>query len=98
EVATELIVALVEALVILIPLLVDAGLQILGGVLKGIADNIGEITEQGYNIIINFLNAVAKKIGDIIDAGMNLVVKFLKGIADGITKHKNEFVKQGSRL
>lgn len=81
---TTALTALLAACVTMIPLMVDAGMKIILGILKGIRDHIGEIVTTAIEIIVNFINAIASKIGDVIDAGFKLIIAFINGLADAI--------------
>lgn len=87
--AVKLIEKLIDALVKILhekgPALIEAGLELLTNLLKGIESHIGEITETVAQIIINFLDALASHAQELVEAGLNLVVKILEGIAGGIT-------------
>lgn len=67
-----------------IPLIVQAGMDILIGFLSGIANNIGQVVTQAIAIIVNFVNALASGLGQIIQAGVNLIVAFLQGLVSAI--------------
>jgi hypothetical protein len=77
---------------------VDAGLQIIVGILKGIGNNIGGIVTEAANIIINFLDALADKLPDIIAAGGNLILSYINGMADYINKNSRKFTTAGLKL
>ena len=70
----------------------EAGTKLLLGLLEGISNNIGAITEAVANIIINFTNALSQKVGDLIDAGMTLIVDTINGLADAIYGHSGDIV------
>lgn len=68
------------------PELVAAGFSIFMSLLRGIRDNIGEITTMVVDIIANFVNALALNLQKIIDAGVNLLVAFINGITTSMVK------------
>ena len=74
----------IDAIVAAAPKIGFAGSQIMIALIKGAADNIGQIVSLAVDIVVNFINAVADKLPDIINAGMNLAISFINGIADGI--------------
>ena len=79
--------AFIDAIVAAAPKIGFAGSQIMLALIKGAADNIGQIVTLAVDIVINFINAVAEKIPDIVNAGMNLAISFINGIADGINQN-----------
>ena len=64
--------------------LIQAGFNLLLGLLKGIRNNIGQIVTVVGDIIVRFLNSLANNMGKIITAGFNLLVSFLKGIGNNL--------------
>ena len=68
------------------PEIVQAGFTLLLSFMKGLRDNIGEITTMVVDIIANFINALAQNVQTIIDAGVNLLVAFINGITTSMAK------------
>lgn len=64
--------------------LVNAGLELLTNILKGIRDHIRDLTDIVGDIIINFINGLQDKIPDIIQAGVDLITAYIRGISQGI--------------
>jgi hypothetical protein len=84
-----MIVMILQKIADNLPLIVQAGFDILIGFLKGIADNIGQVVTTAADIIINFLNGLASKMPDIVSAGVNVIVKFIEGISNNLNKITN---------
>jgi tape measure domain-containing protein len=63
--------------------LIDAGLNLLVNLLKGISSHIGKITTNVANIVIHFLDALRAKLPDLIAAG----AKFLQALLQGVSQH-----------
>ena len=80
----SIITTFLQQIAVQVPLIVQAGMDILIGFLSGIANNIGEVTTQAISIVVNFINAVASQLGSIIQAGVNLIVSFLEGLVQAI--------------
>jgi tape measure domain-containing protein len=98
EVAVHLITVLVEALVVLIPLIVEAGLTIIEALLTSIANHIGEIATQAINIVLAFIGALTDKLPMIIAAGGDLILAYINGMGDYIKNNSSKFVTAGSKL
>lgn len=67
-----------------IPKMVDLGMKLVFGILKGIADNIQGIVEMAITIMVNFIKGITSMIPDVIDAGFKLIIGFINGVADAI--------------
>lgn len=73
---------LLAELVVRVPEFVDAGMKIIFGFLKGIADNIGGVVDQFLILITNTLNALTERLPELIKAGADFVAAYLKGIGE----------------
>ena len=86
EVIGTIITGILTLIVEKTPELIAAGFSLFMSLLRGIRDNIGEITTMVIDIIANFINAIALNIQTIIDAGVNLLVAFINGITTSMVK------------
>lgn len=84
---TTLMMALLNAIVVLVPEFVSAALTIIVALVQGIASNIAPIVDSGITIVVSLINGIASRISDIVDAAFNLVLKFIHGIADAVDKY-----------
>lgn len=82
--ATTMLTTLLGVLTKSIPQMVTAGMEIIAGVLKGIADHIGEVLTQGANIIINFIKGISDNYLRVVNAAFDTVIKFINGLATAI--------------
>ena len=84
----ELILTLIETVLKVInqskSKIIAAGIGLIISLLKGIRDNIYQITTLVLDIIKEFLTAIADNLEDVIDAGIDVVVAFIDGISEGI--------------
>ena len=76
----------------------EAGTKLLLGLLEGISNNIGPITEAVANIIINFTKALSGKVGEMIDAGFGFIVSVIDGLASAIYSHSGDIMSAMNRL
>lgn len=89
---------LIDLLVKYIPKFVVAAVQIVAGILQGIADNIGKVVEAGTNLVISFLRAIAEQHVKITEAGFDIIIKFCNGMADTIREKTPELIKAATNL
>jgi len=96
--ASEFIGALLGTIVSLIERhaepMIKAGYHLFLAFLKGLADNIGPVTEQVGRIVAGFLGALATQAPQIVAGGAKLIVNFLSGIA----KRMPGIVAAGARV
>lgn len=71
--------------------IVDAGMSVLIGLLKGISDHLDEVVEVVEDIIITFLDSFAESIVDITDALFKDLVLVIDGIAYAIENNTGSF-------
>ena len=64
--------------------IIQAGWNLLLGLLKGIRNNIASLVRAVVDIITRFIGAIAKNAGKIVTAGAGILLAILKGIAKGI--------------
>jgi phage-related protein len=86
---------MLDALVKAVPKMIDAGMKILLGFLKGIADNMGKVVDQGARIVVEFLNGIGRNAGKIVTAAVDLIFDFIAAIADAIRNSGERIVQAG---
>ena len=64
--------------------IIQAGWNLLLGLLKGIRNNIASLVRAVVDIITRFIGAIANNAGKIVTAGAGILLAILKGIAKGI--------------
>lgn len=69
---------------VLIPQIIQLGINILMALLNGISQNIGQMTTKAIEIITQFFNALAAGVPQMMDAGVRLMVAVLEGIARNV--------------
>lgn len=81
----ETISSFIDAAIILMrakfPVLLETGFLLLMELLRGIRDNIGQVSILFIEIIINIVNTIIANAFRIVDAGINLLLSFLGAIA-----------------
>ena len=75
-----------------------AGAKLLLGLLEGISNNIGAITESVATIVTTFLDSLSNKVGDVIDAALGLVVSVIDGLATAIYNRSGDLASAMERL
>lgn len=66
--------------------IIQAGMELLLALLKGIRDHIGEVISTVVDIIIAIIKGIVGGYRRIITAGINIVVSLIKGIAQGYSR------------
>ena len=84
--------SLLNFLLEFVPKIVNVGLQLLLGLLEGIASNIQDITATALLIIEEFLRGIAEGLPGVIDAAMELAISFINGLADGIRNNTDAMI------
>lgn len=92
ESIAKVIIAIVDAIILAVPKILEGVGVVIFAVLDFIDQNIGPIVEKVISICVNIINAIAEKIPDIIDAGINLMVSFINGMAEGIREHTDDIL------
>jgi hypothetical protein len=76
------------------PRLIHAGFTLILNLLKGLDQNIGEITKRAASAIIKFMDALAAKAPELTRSGAKMIIAFLKGIGN----HIREVTKYAHRI
>ncbi|MCF8018196.1 MAG: tape measure protein [Vallitaleaceae bacterium] len=90
--------AMSDAMLNYIPTMVDNGMQLILGILKGIAANIKDVTATGIEVMLNFLDGIASKLPDVIDSGFNMVISFINGLSTAIDENTDEVIEAVQNL
>ena len=93
-----MLTSFLEFIVTYIPMMVNAGMQLIMGILQGIAENIGGIIDAATDIIVNFLDGIARNLPRVIDSGIKLVISFINGMADGIRNNTDAMISAVNNL
>ena len=96
--ATKLGMALLTAIVNLIPAIVNAGLRLIVGLMQGINSHIGAIASLAIQIVGNFILGIAAGIGTIIQAGIALMIAFINGLAQGIRDNTEKVIAAAKNM
>lgn len=94
-IATTILMTLTMLLTLLsvfVPQFVEAGLNLLVGILKAIRDHIGDVVTTAAEIVVNFIEAIAGKLPDVIQAGFDLILAFLEGLASAIENNGGDIL------
>ena len=84
DVIVKAITAIVDAIILSIPKILEGIGMVIFSILNFISANIGPIIQKVVDIIIIILATIAERIPDIIQAGILLMVAFINGMANGI--------------
>jgi phage-related protein len=82
----DLIPQIVSTLVGLLPDIINAGIQILLGLIQGISDAIPDLIAMLPEIIATIVDVLIQNLPLIIDTGMELLVGLIEGLAEAIPK------------
>jgi len=98
----ETVLTIVESLLVALsektPTFIEAGYSILINFLKGLRDNIGEVTTVSIDIITAYLEAIASGIPQIVESGWNLMISFIDGMKESVEEHMPELVESVREL
>lgn len=79
-----LIMALLGAIKVVIPEIIDVMLMLIDKLLVALMISVPTFTKMGMKIIVGFLKGVADDIDKVVEEGLRIVKGFLKGIAKGL--------------
>lgn len=82
EMATELILLIVETIIEQLPEIVEAGIKIITTLIGSLADTIPSLIPTIVDAVILIAETLIDNIDEIIDAG----IKLIKGLGDGLIK------------
>lgn len=66
--------------------IIQAGFGLLLNLLKGLADNMGKVTEQVIAIITTFIQTLGDHAADLVNAGATALIRFLSGITQNLPR------------
>ncbi|HEY7418460.1 MAG TPA: tape measure protein, partial [Ktedonobacteraceae bacterium] len=69
-----------------IPLIIDAGFDLLMALLRGINNNIGRVIAMVVTIVITIVNTLAGQAGRLLEAGVTALAHLLQGISNTMGK------------
>jgi tape measure domain-containing protein len=84
---TTVLTALIDAIIVIIPKVVDAFLLLITSLLESLTNYIPRIMQAGMDILISFLQGIALMIPDVIQAGIDIVISLIDGLAQGIEEN-----------
>ena len=84
--ATTIVIAILDAITVLIPKIIDTVHKILKALLEFIVAYVPELVDAGMRLMVGLMNGIADNIDDIIEAGTNIVISFIDGITRSIPK------------
>jgi hypothetical protein len=76
--------AIIDTVTIMTPKMVDSGMKLVTGILRGIANNIAGVISAGVDVVLQFIGGVITKLPVIIDTAFKVITAFINGLADAI--------------
>jgi len=92
ESIAKVIVAVVDAIVLAVPSVLDGVGTVIISVLNFLIDKTPEIINLVVDLLITILDTIGDRMPDLIDAGINLMVSFINGMADGIRNNTDKIL------
>lgn len=83
-VISQLIPQIVTTLVSMLPLVIDAGIEILLSLINGISETIPQLLEMLPTIITEVVTTLIEHLPEIIETGINLLMALIEGIVAAI--------------
>lgn len=96
--ATTIILAVVDALVTCVPVIVDGIFVLLLAILDAIAEYTPKIIDAATDIIVAFLDGIGQALPRVIQAGIDLMLNFINGLADGIRNNTAAMINAVNNL
>ena len=81
---TEVITQLIAALVELLPMFIDAGMQIITSLVQGIAESLPELIPQVVEIITQIVQTLIENLPLLLDAALQLITGLAEGLLEAI--------------
>lgn len=78
--------ALLNAIIIIIPKLLQTLGVMLTAFLKFLRDNVPKLVQAGFDLLMALLNGVARNIGRVVDKAADIIVNFVNGIARNLPR------------
>lgn len=92
ESIAKVIVAVVDAIVLAIPPVLDGIGTVIIAVLNFLVDKAPEIINLVVDLLLAILDTISDRLPDLIDAGINLMVSFINGMANGIRNNTDKIL------
>ena len=77
----NLISAMLDGIVILVPKLVDTGFKLLIGLVRGLRENLPVLLTEAVHLITEFAQSIADNASHLVDAAFKIVTTLVEGIA-----------------
>lgn len=77
---TQLVMALVTSLIEALPLLIDGGIRMIGGILDGLGQAIPHVVETVVQVIPQIVQALANGLPDLIQGGITLLMGIVEAV------------------
>lgn len=74
------------------PVFVQAGYDILIGLLEGVRANLGEVMNLSIDIVNIYLNGIASRLPEIVDSGWNLIIAWVNSMSASVEAHMPELI------
>lgn len=81
---TTIMLSLIDAILVVVPKIVDAGILLLSKLLEGISANIYKVTVLAIDIMVKFIEGVASMLPRLTQAGFDLIISFIDSLAIAI--------------
>lgn len=90
---TTIMLSLIDAILVVVPKIVDAGILLLIKLLEGISANIYRITVLAIDIVVKFIEGVASMLPRLTQAGFDLIISFMDSLAVAIENNSERLGK-----
>ena len=78
----NLISAMLDGIVILVPKLVDTGFKLIIGLVRGLRENLPVLVTEAVHLITEFAQSIADNASHLVDAAFKIVTTLVEGIAE----------------
>lgn len=83
---TTVLLALINAIVILTPVIVDALYKLILKLLETMANNVPKMVDAGLKLLTGILNGIANNIDGVVTAATNIIVNFINSISKNLPR------------
>lgn len=83
---TAVILSLIQAIVDLVPPIVDAAVLLIEKLVEALVVLIPLLVDAGLRLVVGILDGISKNIGKVVEKGTDLIVNFLDGIGKAIPR------------
>lgn len=74
------------------PVFVQAGYDILIGLLEGVRANLGEVIMLSVDVANAYINGIASKLPEIVDSGWNLIIAWINSMSESVEANMPELI------